>query len=181
MTRANRRSGYTLFEMVVVLVVLIVLAAAVAPTIPAFYGNTRQKAAVDIIRTRLAEARAKAIEDGQPYQVSVNQDRTRIRLAPDGWGPADHPADSGSNFLAKVIEDALDQATVEIVADPTTSIPAADQTGWITVGTFLPDGTCREVGTMLAVRESDYSPIMIHVRGVTGGTRISTGSGEARP
>ena len=40
------------------------------PSFSALKGNSRQKAAADLVRARLADARAKAMEDGQPYMVT---------------------------------------------------------------------------------------------------------------
>ncbi len=56
------RPGYTVLELCVVIALLVILGAAIIPGIPGIAGNVRQKAAADLVRARMADARAKAME-----------------------------------------------------------------------------------------------------------------------
>ena len=170
--RRNTRRGYTLLELIVIMALIIILGVAIIPTLSGAYGNSRQRAAADIIRSRLADARAKAMEDGIPYRVAVHSDRTRIRLAPDLPEYVSVAATYPPAFNAKVIEDKLDPATAELVVDGTE--PTADDAGWITIAVFKPSGDCKDDrGATVAVKERDFQPIWVRVRGVTGNTVVA--------
>jgi Tfp pilus assembly protein FimT len=168
------RAGYTILELMVVLTVLIILGAVIIPTLSSYYGNTRQKAAADLIRSRVVEARAKAMEQGAWYRLAINQDKTRIRLAPDGGvGGTDFasltPTDS-SGPDSKVVEDKLDNATAEVILDPSdTRTPDGE---WLTVMTVGPEGVCKENNTTISVKEADYQPLLIQIRGIVGSAAI---------
>jgi Tfp pilus assembly protein FimT len=161
----------TLLELTLVLALLLILAAATLPSFTALKGNVRQKAAVDLVRARLADARAKAMEDALPYRVAFHQDGTRIRVAQDGPDFASRPAASPGSFASRSTEDTLVEATANVTHDSDETAPEVDS-GWVTVATFLSDGTCREAGVIMEVREGDFPPIRIHLRGVTGTTKI---------
>ena len=178
--RRAARTGYTVLELMAVLAVMVILGAVVIPTFDGFHSNTRQKGAADIIRSRLADARSKAMEQGTWYRLAVHEDKTRIRLAPDGPDFASLAADDPPAFDSKVTEDKLDPATAEIVPDaddPRTP----DAGGWITIATVGPEGTCREDRAVVAVKERDFAPILIRVRGVIGNARVVPPKNGGRP
>src|SRR5438270_379146 len=56
MPRTDRR-GYTLFELICVLALILILGAAAVPAMKGLYGNTYQRAAADLLATRLAARR----------------------------------------------------------------------------------------------------------------------------
>lgn len=176
------RPGYTLLEMAAVLAVLLILGAVLGPSFSGFYGNTKQRAAADIIRTRLAEARAKAMERGTPFRVAINSDKTRIRVAPDTAEFASGTADDPPAFESTVTEDKFDEATVELTAEEGDD-RANDSGGWLTVVTMKADGSCKEARPVtLIVKQADFAPIQIQVRGLTGQARTITGpkQGDAK-
>ncbi len=160
------RRGYTLLELLVVLAVLLILGLAVSLTMEGNYANTRQKAAADLIRARIADARSRAIERGEWFRVAVSEDGTRLRVAPDTPQFATYAANEAPAFLATVTEDRFDKATAAVLADSGQE-PARDGE-WITIATLKPDGTCKEEQVLVEVREGDLAPIYIRVRGVTG-------------
>jgi len=173
MRRTSRR-GYTLMEMIVILALLIILGVAILPTLGGFYGNTRQRSAADAVRGRLADARARAMEEGIPYRVSVNQDKTRIRLAPDSDDYVGLPADDPPAFNSKVIEDKLDPATAEIDNPDGTIDTTPDAAGWVTIAVFKPTGDLKgDRDVTVIVKEADFKPILIQVRGVTGSASVT--------
>jgi hypothetical protein len=113
------------------------------------------------------------MEDGMPYRVAVHADKTRIRMAPDTDEYLGLPADDPPAFNSKVIEDKLDPATAELVLDGGTEA-TADAAGWITIVVFKPTGDCRDDrGATVAVKERDFKPILVQVRGVTGSASVT--------
>jgi Tfp pilus assembly protein FimT len=191
------RKGYTLLELVIVIAVLIVLGAVIVPTLTSSYSNTRQKSAADLIRARVVEARAKAMERGVWYRLAINEDKTRIRLAPDGPDFSTLTPDNPPGFNSQVVEDKLDKVTAEVIADPNNPQQSsgnssggggsAQQTTdgnvlsngavakdgeWVTVMTVGPEGICKEFFTTVSVKESKFEPIYIQDRGLAGSAAI---------
>src|SRR5580704_2382639 len=109
--RPSSRQGYTIMELVVVLAILIILGSVIIPTLSSYYGNTRQKATADLIRARIVEGRAKAMEQGAWYRLALNSDKKRTRLAPDGgvngtdFASLSASSDSETAFNSKIVED----------------------------------------------------------------------------
>ncbi len=172
MTRLRpRRAAFTLIECMAVLAVILVIAAVTVPTFGGLKGNADQKAAADVVRGRIADARGMAMEFGQPYRLAVSADGTRIRLAPDVPEFASLPAADNPGGAVTCLESRLDKATAGLAPDEDDAGLNGDGE-WVTVGTFLPDGTCREVGSVVVVNEGNFPPIRIHLRGVSGTSRV---------
>src|SRR5262245_32030612 len=97
MTARKRRSGYTLFEVVLVCAVMLIGTSLFVPSLRSMHGSYKLNGAVDTMRTAFAQARARAIEDSRPYRVSIEPDGSHYRVAPDqadywsGSPPADDP------------------------------------------------------------------------------------------
>jgi len=166
-----RRAGFTLIESMAVLALLLIIAAVTFPTLRGLKGNSDQKAAADVVRGRIADARGMAMEYGQPYRLAISADGTRIRLAPDTTDFATLPAAEFAGAAVTCLESRLDKCTAGLAADDDGAAPGSDGE-WQTVGTFLPDGTCREVGSIVTVSEVNYPPIRIQLRGVSGSSRV---------
>lgn len=172
----HRRSGYTLFELIMIIAVLIILGSLVIPTLTGTYSNTRQKSAADLIRARIVEGRAKAMEQGMWYRFAINQDKTRIRLAPDaGINGTDFgsltPGESDTPD-AQVIEDKLDHATAELQIDPNDTTRSSPDGEWATVMTIGPEGICKESDTSILVKEEKFHPIEIRIRGIAASAAV---------
>jgi prepilin-type N-terminal cleavage/methylation domain-containing protein len=164
------RCGFTLFELIVVMALLLLLAAVILPSVGAFRGDTRQRAAADTIRGELATARARAMEENKPYRVAVSQDRTRLRRAPDGPDFATTSASDGASGSATAVDYAFNSVTAEVVPEQDTTPQATD--GWVTLATFRPDGTCCENSTLVAIKEDDRGGLYLRIRGITGSSRV---------
>ena len=171
MRRAARR-GYTVLEVMAVLAILVILGAVIVPTLPSYYSNTRQKSAADGIRARLADARSKAMEQGTWYRLAIHEDKTRIRLAPDGPDFASLTADDPPGPDSRVTEDKFeDGVTAELITDSDDQV-VRDSAGWLTIATVGPEGICKEDGVHIKVMERDFKPIEIRVRGVIGNAKF---------
>jgi prepilin-type N-terminal cleavage/methylation domain-containing protein len=183
MTAARRRPGYTLLELLTVIGILVVIGGIAAPTITAIGGDTKVKAGADAVRARMAEARAAAIEEGRAYRVAVSQDGTHIRVAPDDQDFANQATTTDDDNKGPLVaEDSLPQNVTAVPIPDEGAQPVVDQSGWVRVVTFLPDGTCREASAVLEVREPGSHSLVLRVRGLTGATSVTTAQpGGASP
>jgi prepilin-type N-terminal cleavage/methylation domain-containing protein len=172
MKRPLPRPGFTILELVVVMAVLIILSAITMPSFVGLKGNANQRAAADELRSRVADARGLAMQEGQVYRLAVNRDGTRLRVAPDTPDFAQAAVSKSVTSSSKAIETALDQATIHVTDGDSTNPEAGSSDDWMTIGTFMPNGTCREDWTMVEVYELDYPPIRLQLRGVTGTARV---------
>jgi prepilin-type N-terminal cleavage/methylation domain-containing protein len=173
MTTHTPRRGYTLFELLVVMAILLLLAVIIIPSVVSFRGDTRQRAAADVIRGELAVARARAKEEGRPYRVAVSDDGTRIRRAPDDTSFAEAGASSQASGSAIVVEYAFDYVTAQVVPEQDAN-PPTKENGWTTVAVVQPDGTCREDNVLVSLKDNDGGTLYLRVRGLTGRSRVLT-------
>jgi hypothetical protein len=180
--RRQRRSGYTLMELLAVIAILIALGGILVPTLSGLGGDTKVKAGADAVCARLAEARAAAIEQGRAYRVAVSEDGTRLRVAPDelefaGFEPAEV---EGAGPV--IVEDDLPTPVTAVPVLDEGAQVVVDEAGWIRVVTFLPDGTCREATAAVEVKEPGVHSMLVRVRGLTGATTCtSVPAGEMLP
>jgi hypothetical protein len=158
--------------MIVVLAVLIILGGAVVMTLEGYHSNTRQKAAADGIRARMADARALAMEEGAWFRLAISTDGRRIRLAPDGPDFATLPADHPPSINSRVVEDEFPEGVTALVKDIANDQAALDSNGWRTIATVGPEGICKEDGAVIEVSEKNFRPIEVRIRGVIGSARV---------
>lgn len=190
----NRRSAFTLIELMVVLVMLVVLGAVIVPTLQGMYGNSRQKASADLIRSRIAMARAKAMETGMWIRIAINSDNKRIRVGPDCQNFDNlQPGDSyAPNSM--VTEDHLEEGVTARItltdssqasnswtqvstgggggSSSTGSSTPSGSDEWNTIVTVGPEGICREGLVRLCVDEGKFKSIYIEVRGIVASSSI---------
>ncbi len=175
MTAARRRPGYTLLELLAVVAILILLGGILAPTITALGGDTKVKAGADVVRARMAEARAAAIDEGRAYRVAVSQDGTQVRVAPDDLDSATQAPTDDDGKGPVIVEDTLPQTVTAVPIPDEGATPVVDAAGFVRVVTFLPDGTCREASAVVEVREPGVHSMIVRVRGLTGATSVTAG------
>lgn len=172
MPRATPRSAFTIIELMVVLAIVVLLAAMALPSLSGLKGNAEQQATVDQLRGRIADARGLAMQEAVPYRLALSSDGRRIRVAPDTTDFASAACSEESTGGAKAIETTLTKTTVELEAAVEGDEPSAAEDEWITVATFLPNGTCREVSAIVRVIETGFPPIRIQLRGLTGTSMV---------
>lgn len=166
-TPRPRRPGFTLLELTLVLAMILILGAFTVPSLGGLKGNADQRGAADAVRARIADARGLAMEHGTPYRLALSADGTRLRVGPDAADFGSGGAAEVATSAARVIETPLEKATAAVE-----DAEAASDGAWVTIGTFLPDGTCREDNVTVAVSEANFPPLRVQLRGVTGGSRI---------
>jgi prepilin-type N-terminal cleavage/methylation domain-containing protein len=182
--RPTARRGYTILEVIVVMAAILILGSFILPTLFGMRGDTRSKAGADMIRGRMNEARAKAMEDGVPYRLAVSSDKKRLRLAPDTYestGVAPTTTDTNSTGPYIREDDLPDTVLADAMLDQNDQ-STQDTAGWVRVATFLPDGTCKEDGVEIDIREPGVVPFIIRLRGLTGAVSVTRGaaSGSSR-
>lgn len=176
MTRCSPRRGYTLIELLAVMAVLVLIAAVVIPSVAAFRGDSRPRAAADAIRGELAVARARAKEEGRPYRVALSEDGKRLRRAPDEPDFGEVSASGGASGSSPAVDYAFDTVTASVVPEPDSAPPAAVN-GWTTLATVLPDGTCREDSVLVSLKDGDGPQLQLRIRGLLGRSRVVAGPG----
>lgn len=179
-----KRRGYTLFEMVIVVGLIVLLAGLAVPSIEAVYVDYKLQSAVDQVRSKWAEIRARALTEGRPYRFACIPATGDFRVEPYGGSGVAAVADSDSEGL--VVQDSLPPGiTFAAVnsADPITgemsSSPGASG-GWMTAAVFLPDGTGQQDQEII-FRYADAQPIALRLRALTGGMTSRHLSADGQP
>jgi Tfp pilus assembly protein FimT len=146
---------------------VLILGAILVPSLVGFWSNNRTKAAVDITTARLSDARGAAISQGRAYRVCASPDGRQIRVCPDESELAEQlPTDSDALPFGRT--DTLPDGVVLTPMQTGTADASASADGWVTLATFLPDGTCREDASEFQLAEPDVTPQVVRVRGLTG-------------
>jgi len=130
----NKRQGFSVFEMMVVLAILVIALAVAVPLMSGLFGDTPTRAAADMVKSRWAEARSKAMEEGKPYRFQVT-DSNHFRVAPDddfdGLGGLDETLPQDVTFGAA--NQANNVQTIVFLPDGTTAsnaeLPLIGQSG----------------------------------------------------
>jgi prepilin-type N-terminal cleavage/methylation domain-containing protein len=163
----HRQPGYTLVELLVVMAVIVLLGAIFLPSLTGVEGDRPIKAARDLLRARMAEARYRAMEDGIRYRLALSPDGRRVRVAPDDESFNDIPPaeDEGGPLVSDNVFPLTVTATV--VSDESGSA-TVDQYGWTRVATFEPLGTCRETVVEVELNQPGTYTLVVRLRGLTG-------------
>lgn len=179
MIRHTHRRGYTLLELMAVMAALIVLGVMLLPTMSGMKGNTNLLAGSDLLRSFLAQARAKAIEDGRNYRLAITSDGRTIRIEPDVNSVTGEamPPDADDKPITRQ-DDLPKGVTIAILGEET---PAPDAAGLQKVATLLPDGTCREDSVFVQISEDGLKPLTLRIRGLTGSATVVTNPTGGQP
>jgi len=175
----NRRTGFTLFEVVLVAAIIVLMAALAYPALRAMYGSYKMTGAVDSVRAAWAQARSRAMEEGRPYRFAVEPDGSHFRVAPDRddfWAGS---APGGGYVLEQALPSGV---RFSINGDPSSPPPPevadnikqqAASGNWTTAVVFRPDGTARE-DVKILFQVSGARATMVHLRGLTGTATVQT-------
>lgn len=168
--RRQRRSAFTLLEILLVLAILIALGAMIYPTLSGMYGDVRVKAAADDVQASWTEARAHAIEEGRSYRFAVQPNTGIFKVAPDADGFWD-----GSGGQQDENEPPPFTQEGELSSGIQFDVPAdlPSSGGWSTVVVFNPDGGCsQDVEVTLKEDDADAAPVIVKVRAMTGAISV---------
>lgn len=179
-----RRSGYTLFEVVLVLALLVLLTGIVYPSFDSMYSDYRVHAAVDQIRALWATARAQAMNDGVPYRFAIVPGLGNCRIAPDTgdfWttteSPAPPPAENVEDAQPLVQDETLPrgvrcqngEGAPNVVEGGDSSLPhgTVDLGRWTTIGVFEPEGNTR-ADIVVTLYSRNARALVVRLRALTG-------------
>jgi len=169
------RPGFTLFELVVVMMLIIIIAAISVPVLQTMLTDSRITSAGDAVRARVADTRAKALEDGRPWKLACITNTGWYQLAPEDstdWGNSDQFADERMDLMR-------DQLPTEIVFSMShegimnSTEAGSPGSGWETIVVFMPDGSARDDSVVYFGRPG-VGPMRVRIRGLTGAVSLET-------
>ncbi len=170
MTRAPRRQGFTLLEMLLVLALILLISVAATPSLLSMLSDAKLQAAADHLRARFAEARSRAIQENRAYRFAVMPGQSDYRLAPDSpeyWGEGQPPGEEAVAPL--IIEDKLPE---NIPFQPGEGQGrGGDSGGWVHLLSYQADGSC-DNDCSFRLEFEDCRPIEITVRSLTGSVTV---------
>jgi Tfp pilus assembly protein FimT len=174
--RYKSRTGFTLFELVLVLAVIIVVSAIVSPSVKHLYETHQLRQAADMVRAAWHEARAHAIDEGRPYRFAVVPNTGNYRVAPHGqdfWSDGPPASTASSDLSSLVLSAALPKGLRFSEADGAATGPSSlppEQVpieAWSTKVIFLPTGRAKS-SVDVAFASSGKRELHLHLRGLTG-------------
>jgi prepilin-type N-terminal cleavage/methylation domain-containing protein len=168
------RRAFTLLELVLVLAIIVIVGAISVPVIKTMLLDARMNAGADMVRGRLADTRAKALDSGVPWKLAYMPNSGVIMLAAED-SPEWDAADQTPKQTLDVIRDTLPKDIImavnrDDIASATTGSPQASG-GWQTLSIFIADGTARDDGTVY-VGAAGLIPLRLRVRGLTGAVTL---------
>jgi prepilin-type N-terminal cleavage/methylation domain-containing protein len=175
MRAANRstRPGYTLLEIMCVMAILVIVSAVSVPVIQSMLVDARMTAAGDMVRARLADTRAKAMDEGRSWRLGFLPGSSTFQLAPDDsteWDTTSQDTirlqDLIRDELPRDIVLALNQADIEGASG--TAAPAGK---WETVAVYKWDGSAMD-DTTTYFGKAGMTPMRVNVRSLTGAVSI---------
>src|SRR5258708_4925858 len=106
--QASNRQGFTLIEMMCVVGVIIVVMAISVPVIQQTLDDARINASGDLISGKMAEARARAMEDGRTWKFGFIPNTGVYQIAPEDSDVWNNPS-TDPDEQAELIRDTLPQ------------------------------------------------------------------------
>ena len=171
------RKAFTLMEVVLVIALLVIFTAITVPALDRLYGDIRLNAAADTVRARWADCRSHAMEEGIPYRFAIQPDTGKFKIAPetqDNWDDATELSEASDDPENQplVKEDELPEKVVFNLGVGNNSSMSSSG-GWTKIGTFLPNGSCRE-DIYIVFKMDGLLPLALKLRGITGTVRLET-------
>ncbi len=169
-----RRSGFTLFEMVLVLLLVVVAASLASPLLDTLLHPNQVTAAIDAVTVNLEQARSRAIEEGRPFRFSIVEGGNTFRIEPDD---AATNTDAGYTIDGELPESCLFVENGTGVIEQS-SQPSAG--GLKSIAVFLPDGTARD-NVDISFGRPGLVRATLRLRALTGSVSLVTQPKEATP
>jgi prepilin-type N-terminal cleavage/methylation domain-containing protein len=171
---ARLPAGFTLFELMLVMMIILVAAAVSIPAIDAMMGDSRVKAARDLVRARWADIRGRAILEGRPYKFSIIENTGKFRIEPEDGNT---PSDDGDDPL--IAEEEL-PGQVPFVKDQASAGAASGAGDYETLAVYLPDGTARDDVQIMFGKQGGRL-IGLQLRALTGAVTMVEQTQDNRP
>jgi prepilin-type N-terminal cleavage/methylation domain-containing protein len=96
----SRRSGFTLFELILVLIILVTLAAIAFPTLEAMVSSRRLQQSAERLQNELLEARVEAMKTGQAQVFRATINGNTYTIEPWLSGNEDSDASAGAKVMS---------------------------------------------------------------------------------
>jgi prepilin-type N-terminal cleavage/methylation domain-containing protein len=96
----SRRSGFTLFELILVLIILVTLAAIAFPTLEAMVSSRRLQQSAERLQNELLEARVEAMKTGQAQVFRATINGNTYTIEPWLGGNEDSDASAGATVMS---------------------------------------------------------------------------------
>jgi prepilin-type N-terminal cleavage/methylation domain-containing protein len=171
--RTNKRSAFTLMEVLVVMTIFVILAAVGVPLAQTMLIDARMTAAGDLVRARMADARSYALDQGRPWRLGFIPNTGKFQLAPDDspeWDNVNQDATEEVDLIrGELPRDIIFGVEQGDVLGPNGS-PAAGAK-WETMGVYQWDGSARDDVTTY-FGKGGLIPMRVNLRGLTGGVSI---------
>lgn len=169
----HHRPGLTLVEMILVLAIILIAVALAVPVVQSMLSDSRVNASADAVRGKLAETRARAMDDGIPWKLAVIANTGVYQLAPE-----DSPEwQNVSTQPRETLEFLRDELPKDVVFAKThddilnSQGGTAGGTGWETVAVYMPDGSARD-DTTTYLGKTGMAPYRVNVRALTGAVTV---------
>jgi type II secretory pathway pseudopilin PulG len=169
----NNRPAYTLIEIMCVLAIVVAATAVGVPICESMLVDARTAAAGDMVRGRLADTRAKALDEGRSWRLGFLANSGIFQLAPD-----DSPEwDSATTDLTRtpdVIRDELPKDIIfglnqgDVISAAHSGAPGSK---WETIAVYKWDGSASD-DTTVYFGKGGLLPMRVNVRSLTGAVSI---------
>lgn len=191
-----RRSGFTLFEMLLVLALLVAVLAMTYPTLARLRLEHQLKQGAEMVRLQLASTRLHALESGMDYQfryepggqnfvavpaelMAIQAQAAAAQSSGNGAAPALYWKTQGM-FTVKVKFSATSSDSMASL--PPQPLPKEFLVGfekpddlsrlsWAAPLVFKADGSARDFA--VEIENDDGKYVVLSVRGITGGATVS--------
>lgn len=195
---ADRRTAFTLLELLLALVVLTAAMAVVWPSVERLYHQQALKQAAEHVRAKLTGARIRALDFGVRYQFRYEPRGRRFLVIPyqrhnlqASRGRTGRASSSGEIILPKFSGllpegmrfenfDGEETEPQGIAASWLTELPDSQQlaaTAWSRPLLFRSDGTATDAAFHIV--DANQQSVLFWVRGLTGGVTVSRVEPEA--
>lgn len=168
-----RRTGYTLMEIVLVVALILISAAVAIPVWQSMLDDAKLTAASDLVRARMAQARARAMESGRPWRLACIPNTGVLQLAPEDsgeWDRMDRNVIKEAELQREELPKGIYFGTIpsDLLASRD---PGSAGTTWQNLAVYLYDGSARE-DTVIYFGKMSTMPMAAELRALTGSVTV---------